>query len=66
MSTECSKQRVDVPVRSDQTGIGCCATWDPGKFAAVGFLACWLVKQVACIKWLYSLLKDLLLKTVTL
>jgi hypothetical protein len=25
-----------------------------------------LVKQMACIKWLYSLLKDLLLKTVML
>jgi len=49
-----------------QTGIGHCAMLDPGKFVAVGFLACWLVKQMACIKWLYNLLKDLLLKTVTL
>jgi len=40
--------------------------WDPGNFVAVGFLACWLVKQMARIKWLYSLLKDLLLKTVML
>jgi len=73
MSTECNKQKVDVPVRCDQVvvdskitaqvAIGHYATWDPGKFVGLGFLACWLVKQMACIKWLYNLLKDLLLKT---
>ena len=64
-----------MPVRSDQVvvdgkitaqiGIGHYAIWDPGKFVAVGFLTCWLVKQMAC-KWLYSLLKNLLMKTVML
>jgi hypothetical protein len=42
-----------------QIGIGHCATWDPGKFVAIRFLACWLVKQMACIKWLYSLFERL-------
>jgi hypothetical protein len=63
--SEVTKWWVDSKITA-QIWIGHCATWVPGKFVAVGFLACWLVKKMAWIKWLYSLLKDLLLKTVML